>query len=547
MKRHKLSILTLPLSSLALLASALAQTPVIDPDRIVNAASLTSNPARGPELAAGGLFTLYGQNLATDTVSADGFPLPTTLAGTTLKVNGTLAPLVAVAPTGITFQAPASITPNGQLPVFPVQLVVETPLGVSNPVGISYVAAAPGLYTQDGSSCGAGRVMNESADGSDATLNTPANSASPGDFISIYGTGFGFAYFSPPDGEPLPPGQRAPLDSGGTPLLGLSGFERPVFSLSGGAPSWYDGRATGLVGIDQIRVQLPADAPEGCSIPVKTRSLLPLGHVNTQPVTMSIRRGGGQCQDAPFGRKGAFYWTKVVQSGEVNAITETFEALFTEAPANQLTGQQMPKGPVLGPNCPGTGGRGLDAGNLMVVNRDCDSYSIAPSTVAGKLIYLPISLPPGTIRPGGMPVASSGGADIDAFQTQFILPEPIRITTPLSRFQAISFTTPFTISWTGGTPDLQVRVRLGDDYGRADGAYYERWTTADKGTLTLTPTKSGNLVYFPGVTTTPGEPMSVTVIVSPVAQDQSFTLPGFDEPVVQNWTYVFSFNDMVWK
>ena len=94
---------------------------------------------------------------------------------------------------------------------------------------------------------------------------------------------------------------------------------------------------------------------------------------------------------------------------------------------------------------------------------------------------------------------------------------------------------------------MQVRVRLGDDYGRADGAYYERWTTADKGTLTLTPTKSGNLVYFPGVTTTPGEPMSVTVIVSPVAQDQSFTLPGFDEPVVQNWTYVFSFNDMVWK
>ena len=50
---------------------------------------------------------------------------------------------------------------------------------------------------------------------------------------------------------------------------------------------------------------------------------------------------------------------------------------------------------------------------------------------------------------------------------------------------------PLTVTWTGGTADLLVRVRLGYAYGCVDASYYERSTTGDKRSLTLTPAKSG--------------------------------------------------------
>ena len=164
--------------------------------------------------------------------------------------------------------------------------------------------------------------------------------------------------------------------------------------------------------------------------------------------------------------------------------------------------------------------------------------------VTGKLSYLPLTMPPGTIGPGTISASASGGADVDAFQSQLSRPEPIQIDkSNLLPGTQISMSKPLTVTWTGGSADLLVRVRLGFAYGRVDSSYYERSTTGDKGSLTLTPIKSGSLTYFPGVASGPG--LSKTVLISPVAPRQSITVPGFDEPIPQTWTYVFTFSGLV--
>lgn len=183
---------------------------------------------------------------------------------------------------------------------------MTTPLGSSDPIEVPYAHAVPGLYTQSGTSCGIGLVNNETPAGF-ITPNSQENSASPGDFVSVFGTGFGLAGVSLPDGEALPLGAEARLLLGAGLLLGPAGFERTISPPPNTVPPWYKGRAPGLVGIDQLRFQLPLDAPEGCAVPLKA---IGGSFKYSQPVTIvtiSIRKGGGPCQDPPPSRKGIFY------------------------------------------------------------------------------------------------------------------------------------------------------------------------------------------------------------------------------------------------
>src|SRR3989442_766648 len=114
-------------------------------------------------------------------------PLPRQLGGTRVTWNGVAAPLFYVSPTPINFQVPSpDDTTPGVLVVAGV--VVSTATGNSTPYHASADAwAAAGLFSMDGSGCGQGAILNVAADGS-VSLNSAANSASPGDWISVYGT-----------------------------------------------------------------------------------------------------------------------------------------------------------------------------------------------------------------------------------------------------------------------------------------------------------------------------------------------------------------------
>jgi uncharacterized protein (TIGR03437 family) len=79
--------------------------------------------------------------------------------------------------------------------------MVTTSAGTSDPETADVWAVAPGIFTQDGSGCGPGLVLNVKPDGT-RSLNSQRNSASPGDYLEVYGTGLGEVFDVPPDGMP---------------------------------------------------------------------------------------------------------------------------------------------------------------------------------------------------------------------------------------------------------------------------------------------------------------------------------------------------------
>lgn len=86
-----------------LIAIAAAQQPVFTAESVVNAASYAgvSSGVRG--IAPGSLATIFGSNLAVRAAQSQGFPLPRSLEGTTVTVDGAAAPLWYVSPNQINF------------------------------------------------------------------------------------------------------------------------------------------------------------------------------------------------------------------------------------------------------------------------------------------------------------------------------------------------------------------------------------------------------------------------------------------------------------
>ena len=200
---------------------------------ITNAADFSVNTG------AGGLVSIWGENLAPETASATSMPLPTRLADVCVAVNGANLPLLFVSPTQI----------NGQLQFAAgtANTVVHTPGGLSNTFISRVLPSAPAIFDvqgPNGSSFAA--VFRE--DNQLTTLSAPLR---PGEIAVIYLTGLGFVS---PFIEPGFPAAEVPLSE--TTV-------QPKVTF-GGAPGEliYSGLTPGLVGLYQINVSVPLDAPE---------------------------------------------------------------------------------------------------------------------------------------------------------------------------------------------------------------------------------------------------------------------------------------------
>jgi uncharacterized protein (TIGR03437 family) len=138
-------------ASLALLltaGAALAQTPVISPGGILNAAS---SDLTGLPLSQGSLISIYGSNLSPVTDSAAAIPLPVSLDGVVVTVNGVLAPLLVVSAGQINAQIPwtaLAAAPPTTNSTTTAQVVVSTlTAGASAPATIKVGLAGPGIFT----------------------------------------------------------------------------------------------------------------------------------------------------------------------------------------------------------------------------------------------------------------------------------------------------------------------------------------------------------------------------------------------------------------
>ncbi len=531
---------------IGLVTSAWCQKPVIFPGGAVNAASyaVTTTTLVGPfhpaeGLSPGSIAIIFGANLASSTETSSTIPLPTQLAGTSVTVHGFPAPLFYVSPGQINFQLPfryPGLT-TGQF----TGVVVTTAAGSSDIYPLN-LEGGEGIFTMDSSGCGQGAALNVSADGS-VSINSLSNSASPGSYISIYGTGQGAVTNPPPDGMPALASPLSQHASSGPGLYLDFVHSGPYFVPIGPTDVYWAGLAPGLIGVDQFNFQIPETAREGCAVPLQV--WVPYGI--SQPVTIAIHKGGGQCVDPLSAGYGQITWEKTITAYPPGDGTNTESDLLTVS-LQASPGKQAPvtvfEGPIatgrddFAPACPVPGYRSLDAGDISVQGPD---FGPVPATiealeegpVSGLNVYS-ATLPAGTVRPGAFQVSASGGADAGAFQSTVQIGRGIDITTPLAGI-TVSQQQPFTVNWTGGAPNSWVTVRLVHHYGYQDLSAFGSVRASD-GTVTFWP--AGSMVGF-GLS--PGR-IEIVVEVGPdPSQVGSFTAPGISLGGQHTWKYTYRF------
>jgi uncharacterized protein (TIGR03437 family) len=535
------------------------QKPLITPGGVVNAASYA------PFASPGSVVAIFGENLAQTTLVASSVPLPNELGGTSVTVGGVPAYLFFVSPSQIDIQVPSepmltTIYPAPPKLVGPggFQMTVTAPGGTSDQV---FVQSGDtwgrfgtfGIFTQDASGCGRGQILNVAPDRS-TSLNSPNNSAAPGDYLTIYGTGLGYyAYNSPPDGKPTPPAPplypsssqlRAGFDYGWP--AGLWSLKpEPINGISAQA-SWA-GRAPGFIGLDQVNVQIPLGVREGCAVPLQFSGLGFL--VSSQPVPVSIRTGGGACVDPPSAAYGQISWERAIVNGSSNdGETDSVTVAFPSAPGLRIV-RPTPIAELVGNNgvpstpssCKIQGYRNFGAGAITAQAPGRGPIALAPDS---QIAYH-ATLSNGTVAPGTFTV-SGAGAEAGAFQSSVQIGSPITITTPLPPGTVIPNLGSFTVNWTGGDPDswvtMTIQTETSNGYGQA---------RASAGTLTF----YGEPVFIPGkgfvVELQPvlgiGE-TTVTIEVTPdPSQTPVFSIPGVSLGTVHSWKYTYRFEGLVLK
>ena len=205
--------------------------PVVSANGVVNAASFAT------QVSPGALATVFGSNFAVTRASAKA-PLPASLVGVSVNVNGQAAPILYVTPTQVNFQVPWEAALGS------ATVTVAVNGGASNSVTVPVLAAAPGLFSQ---SSGHAVVQN-----SDYTLNDPDHPAKVGSTIIAYLSGSG----------PVSP---AVADGAATPIDTLvSATSQPGATIgSSTAQVTFAGLAPGFVGLVQVNLVVPSTLQTG--------------------------------------------------------------------------------------------------------------------------------------------------------------------------------------------------------------------------------------------------------------------------------------------
>ncbi len=202
-------------------------------------ASVSNGASFKPSFAPGSVLSVFGSNLSPVIASASAVPLPLSISGVAVLVNGVAAPLYYAAPGQLNVQVPYETTANS-----PALLSINNNGQVTTQT-FQAAAAAPGIFT-------------------DSTgVLVPTRSAAPGQEIAFYITGVGAVSPAISDGA-------APAAS--TVLADLPKPQQAARVTIGGVQAAIDfiGIPPGLVGVTQINVQVPNGIAAGAQPVVVT-------------------------------------------------------------------------------------------------------------------------------------------------------------------------------------------------------------------------------------------------------------------------------------
>jgi uncharacterized protein (TIGR03437 family) len=219
-------------------------------------------------LAPGSLITIFGSQLAQGQTSASASPLPVTLGGSTVRLAGQQAPLAFAGAGQLNAIVPYGIAVNTTQ-----QLIVSHGTSISVPQTITMAAAAPGIFTRDGSGQGQGLIEGVDSTGAQTTADA-SNPVTAGQSIVIYCTGLGEVT------PAVPAGTAASLTT-------VSNTVNPVTLTIGGVPATvsFAGLAPGSVGTYQVNATVPQGVAPGNQVPV----VITAAGQQSQAVTIAIK------------------------------------------------------------------------------------------------------------------------------------------------------------------------------------------------------------------------------------------------------------------
>lgn len=238
-----------------------------DPDRVrlsvtpVNRAATVSAASFSAEaLAEKTIVAAFGVSLATSTQAAATVPLPTILAGTTVRVADSrgverLAPLFFVSTGQVNYQIPAGTAAGA------ATVTIINNEGLASVGTVAIKPAAPAIFTLNAAGTGAAAAV-DALTGMAAPFNATQANGQPS-IISVFGTGLG--------------GDATDVDGN----VNVSVTARIGTQA---ATVLYAGRVFGLAGLNQFNLVLPGGITSG------THTLtLARGGVTSNAVTIQVR------------------------------------------------------------------------------------------------------------------------------------------------------------------------------------------------------------------------------------------------------------------
>jgi uncharacterized protein (TIGR03437 family) len=194
--------------------------------------------------APGAFMTVYGTNLipVDSLLVPSAYPLPQTLGGVSLTMNGRTLPITAVTPWQVNAEIPMDIPPGS------VTVALEFADGTSTPgVPARLIGSAPQQYSTP-----TGCAFH----GATGILADAANPAAPGEILTLYGFGLGVT------NPPVAAGALTPL----SPLIPLANDLQiyiALYPFFQQATVQFAGLSPDSLGLYQVNFQLPAATPPG--------------------------------------------------------------------------------------------------------------------------------------------------------------------------------------------------------------------------------------------------------------------------------------------
>jgi uncharacterized protein (TIGR03437 family) len=216
-----------------------------------NPGQAVGNAAGSGGITPGALFTIYGTGLSTGTTEPGNPPLPKTLDGATVTVNGEQAPIYyandkALITSGIiNAQMPWDIAPGL------ATIVVKNGTAASNSVAVQVLAAAPGIYNNP-----LGTTHALAQNYPSYATNSDSAPAPAGSTVIVYFNGGGLVQgqSSLASGSGAP--SALPVTSTYSATIGNNGVPEP-------AQVTFVGLTPSEIGLYQANITIPTGLPKG--------------------------------------------------------------------------------------------------------------------------------------------------------------------------------------------------------------------------------------------------------------------------------------------